>query len=458
VMVEHRNVVNLLEWHAAAFALSAGCRCSCVAAVGFDAVGWEVWPALTAGATAVLAPAAVTRDPEAFLKWWSSESLDVSFLPTPIAELAFNRKITNPQLRTLLVGGDRLQRQPSPTTFAVVNNYGPTESTVVATSGYIQSNDFVAHIGRPISNTQVHILNSYLQPVPVGVGGEIYIGGAGVARGYLNRPELTADRFIPNPFSQEPRARLYRTGDLGRWRDDGVIEYLGRNDQQVKLRGFRIELGEIEAQLTRNEQVGAAAVLIREDSPGEKRLVAYVRSSKHKAPSVEELRAPLTAILPEYMVPSAFVILEEFPLTPNGKLDRRALPAPELEAYPIRQYEAPQGEVEGALAAIWKEVLRVARVGREDNFFDLGGHSLSAMQVIVRIRSSLSIEMPISMLFEFPTVKQLAIKVEWYRQAHLLDKIAIGGRDVDEMLERVASMPDSKVQELVRELGMESHD
>ncbi|MBM0108954.1 non-ribosomal peptide synthetase, partial [Steroidobacter sp. S1-65] len=216
----------------------------------------------------------------------------------------------------------------------------------------------------------------HLQPVPIGVSGELYIGGAGVARGYLNRASLTAERFVRDPFSADAQARMYKTGDLGRWRADGSIEYLGRNDHQVKIRGFRIELGEIEAQLANQASVKDAVVIAREDAPGEKRLVGYVTSRGAQPPSVEELRAHLKAVLPEYMVPSAFVVLSSLPLTPNGKLDRRALPAPELDAYVSREYEAPQGEVEEVLAGIWQELLHVERVGRQDNFFELGGHSL----------------------------------------------------------------------------------
>jgi amino acid adenylation domain-containing protein len=243
------------------------------------------------------------------------------------------------------------------------------------------------------------------------VPGEIYIGGVGVARGYLNRPELTAERFLSDPFSADPLARMYKTGDLGRWRADGTIEYLGRNDHQVKIRGFRIELGEIEAQLVRHAQVKEAVVLAREDVPGEKRLVAYVipeePSEVEKTPSVESLRAHLKAVLPEHMVPSAFVMLEQLPLTSNGKLDRRALPAPEFGAYVSRQYEAPQGEVEEILAGIWQGLLRVERVGRQDNFFELGGHSLLIVQVMERLRR-VGLSAEIRHVFESPSLAELA--------------------------------------------------
>ena len=312
-----------------------------MAAVGFDAAAWEIWPTLSIGATLVLAPREVAGDTGALLEWWASQSLDVSFLPTPVAELAFSQNIRNETLRVLLVGGDRLRHHAASESLPLINNYGPTEATVVATSGRMSEEDPVLHIGRPIANTQVYILDRAGQPVPVGVAGELYIAGAGVARGYLNRTELTAERFIQDPFSGDPQGRMYKSGDLGRWRADGAIEYLGRNDHQVKIRGFRIELGEIEAQLVRHEGIKEAVVIAREDIPGdwsrgsgdvpsgEKRLVAYVVGAgteqsatepSETGPSealrgeavlsAEALRAYLKPILPEYMVPSAFVLLE----------------------------------------------------------------------------------------------------------------------------------------------------
>jgi amino acid adenylation domain-containing protein len=452
VMVEHRNVANLIHWHCAAFDLNDGCRCSSVAAVGFDAAAWEIWPPLSVGATLVLASPEVARDAEALLAWWESQPLDVSFLPTPIAEVAFGRNNFNAKLRTLLVGGDRLRYRPASHSFSLVNNYGPTESTVVATSGYIYNDDVVLHIGRPIANTKIYILDQGHQPVPMGTVGEIYIGGSGVARGYLNRPELTAERFIADPFSSAPQARMYRSGDMGRWRSDATIEYLGRNDRQVKVRGFRIELAEIEAQLLQHFQVKDAVVIAREDVPGEKRLVAYITQPDQSGPSVEELREHLKMMLPEYMVPSAFVILESLPLTPNGKLDRCALLAPEIGAYVSRQYEPPQGEVEVVLSEIWQELLRLERVGRQDNFFELGGHSLLATLVISRIRELLQVELPIRALFDAPTLRKLSVRVkaEGERQAAIetyrTDNLArdlreeISGMEDDVVMARLAEL------------------
>jgi acyl carrier protein len=292
----------------------------------------------------------------------------------------------------------------------LVNAYGPTETTVNTAIFEITSNLFHRRIGRPIANTRIYILDEGGEPVPIGVAGELYIGGVQVARGYLNRAELTAERFLRDRFVSDAEARMYKTGDLGRWLPDGTIEFLGRNDHQVKIRGFRIELGEIEARLREYPDVAETAVIAREDESGDKRLVAYYTSAGEDEASVgaEELRAHLSAKLPEYMVPAAYVRLRMLPLTPNGKLDRKALPAPDVDAYVHRGYEAPVGEIETTLAKIWADLLKVEQVGRYDNFFELGGHSLLAIRVITRMRELLSIEVPLSSIFSFPTLQSLA--------------------------------------------------
>ena len=323
-------------------------------------------------------------------------------------------------VRVINVAGEVLRKETVDRVFAtsqveqVCNLYGPSETTTYST-GITMSrrSGFNPSIGRPIANTQIYVLDGNRQPVPIGVTGEIYIGGAGVARGYLKRAELTQDRFVADPFSGEPRARMYRSGDLGRWRADGTLEYLGRNDHQVKIRGYRIELGEIESQLMRHPQVKEAVVLAREDAPGEKRLVGYVVPTEVAGdePSVESLREHLKSTLPEYMVPSAFVKLQRLPLTSNGKLDRRALPAPELGAYASRQYEAPQGEVEEILAGIWQGLLRVERVGRQDNFFELGGHSLLGIRLIKAISDRFGVRLAPVIVFRCPTLQQMATAV-----------------------------------------------
>jgi arthrofactin-type cyclic lipopeptide synthetase C len=411
VAVEHQNLNNLIQWHREAFALGSGQRSSSVAGMGFDAASWEIWPPLCVGATLVMPSGEESQDTEGILGWWSREKLDVSFLPTPLAEIAFARGLRNEQLKTLLIGGDRLRRLPEGgQEYSVVNNYGPTEATVVATSGVVEASGGAVTIGRPIGNTRIYILDEQQQPVPMGVTGELYVAGAGVARGYLNRPELTAERFLKDPFCSDDRGRMYRTGDLGRWLGDGRIEFVGRNDDQVKVRGFRIELGEIEARLVEHEGVGEAVVVAREDTPGEKRLVAYYTVGGEREVGAEELRRQLSGQLPEYMVPAAYVRLEELPLTANGKLDRKALPAPEGDAYAVKRYEAPVGEIETRLAEIWAEMLKVERVGRHDNFFELGGHSLLAVKLMERMRQQ-GLHADVRALFATPTLAELASTV-----------------------------------------------
>ncbi|MGC0154782.1 amino acid adenylation domain-containing protein [Chromobacterium vaccinii] len=316
-------------------------------------------------------------------------------------------------LRYLLLGGDvldprvvaRVMRGHPPR--HLLNCYGPTETTTFALTHEVRADiDDSAPIplGRPIANTVVHVLDADGQLAPLGAVGEIHIGGPGVALGYLKRPELTDERFIADPFSADAEARLYKTGDLGRWLPDGCVEYLGRTDFQVKIRGFRVEPGEIEARLSACAGVREVAVLAREDAPGDKRLVAYLTAKPGATLEAAALRGELARDLAEYMVPGAFVVLEAFPLTPNGKLDRRALPAPDGVLLAGREYEAPQGEVEDALAAIWRALLNVERVGRHDNFFELGGHSLLAVQLLTRVREAFEIDLPMSQLFSHPTI------------------------------------------------------
>jgi amino acid adenylation domain-containing protein len=414
VAIEHRSLGNLIHWHLDAFELDHGQRSSSVAGFGFDAATWEIWPTLCVGATLLL-PAAGS-DAEGLLRWWENQILDVSFLPTPIAEFAFTQGISNASLKRLLVGGDRLRLLPENNPgFSLINNYGPTEATVVATSGRIDPSGKVIPIGRPIANTRVYILDEQMEPVPVGVSGELYIAGAGVARGYLNRPELTGERFVKDPFAREGEggARMYKTGDRGRWLADGTIEFLGRNDFQVKIRGFRIELGEIEARLGEVDGVGEVVVAAREDEPGDKRLVAYYTVREEEGlesegrVSAEQLRGYLIQRLPEYMVPAAYVLMEKLPLTANGKVDRQGLPAPEAVAYGARRYEPPVGEMEKAVARIWAELLKVEQIGRQDDFFALGGHSLLAVQAMTRLQQEMGVDVSPWDLFTWPVLADL---------------------------------------------------
>jgi len=293
--------------------------------------------------------------------------------------------------------------------------YGPTESTTFATWHRVEAVPEEATtlpIGRPISNTEAFLLDAQLQPVPVGVPAELYLGGDGLARGYLHRAALSAETFIPHPFSAVPGARLYKTGDWCRYLPDGSLEFLRRRDAQVKIRGFRIEPGEVEATLAHHPEVREAVVMVREDEPGVKQLVAYVVGAEQAELSRGALRRWVTEALPEYMVPSAFVQLEALPLTPNGKIDRRALPVPEDQRQMPGAYTPPQTETERAVAAVWQATLHLEQLGVHDNFFALGGHSLLATQVINRLRDACAVELPLRSLFVYPTVAELAQEID----------------------------------------------
>jgi acyl-coenzyme A synthetase/AMP-(fatty) acid ligase/acyl carrier protein len=300
----------------------------------------------------------------------------------------------------------------------VYDLYGPSETTTYSTFA-LRRRGGPATIGRPIANTQIYLLDQDLAPVPPGVPGEMLIGGEGVARGYLHAPELTAERFVPNPFAGDSRAdgragHLYKTGDLARWRPDGTIEFLGRSDNQVKIRGFRVELGEIEAVLAQHPAVRECAVAALEDAPGSKRVVAWLVPEPDKATATAgDLRRFLAARVPAHMVPSAFVFLEALPMTPNGKVDRKALPAPDPARRELEEtFVAPATVTEEALARIWREVLRLEQVGVRDNFFELGGHSLLMTQVISRVREAFGVELPVRKFFETPIITALAVAIE----------------------------------------------
>jgi amino acid adenylation domain-containing protein len=409
VMVEHHNASNMAQAHAERFHVGSGSRVLQFVSLAFDVCAAELFMTLTHGASLHLAPRERLLPGEPLQTTLRDLAITHALLPVGVAALCEPELL--PDLRYLIVGGDvcppaLTRRRHEALQF--FNAYGPTEATVCASvqrcDGEYQE---MVPIGRPFANARLYILDANRELVPVGVEGEIYIGGAGVARGYLNRPELTAERFVNDPFRADAGARMYKTGDLGRWLPDGRIEYSGRNDFQVKIRGFRIELGEIEAKLSACDGVAEAAVIAREDAAGDKRLVAYLVASDGAGLQAPELRAVLSAQLPDYMVPSAFVMLDALPLTANGKLDRKALPAPEATALSAREYEAPQDEIELTLATIWQELLHVERVGRHDNFFELGGHSLLAVQLVSRLRSALNVELPLRELFASPTLSAL---------------------------------------------------
>ena len=417
IQVEHGSLLNLVFWHQRAFGVSAWDRATQVATPAFDASVWELWPYLTAGASIHIPDDETRGSAEGLRDWLVTEGLTISFLPTPLAEMMLSLEWPSEvPLRTLLTGGDKLHQRPGPgLPFDLVNNYGPTENTVVTTSGVVAPVDGfqgVPSIGRPIANVQTYVLDRYLKPVPIGVAGELHIGGDGLARGYLNRPDLTLEAFISNPFSNDPGARLYKTGDLARYLPDGNIEFIGRIDHQVKIRGFRIELGEIEVVLNEHPEVQESVVLTREDASGNPYLAAYIVPSEGSAPTVKELRTYLKKKLPEYMVPSAFVTLEAFPLIPSGKVDRKALPAPDVREQSEVEYVEPRTPVEETVARIWSELLGVDRIGVHDNFFELGGHSLRATQAISRLSDTFQTEIPLRAIFEKPSVAGLAELIE----------------------------------------------
>ncbi|MBB3121374.1 non-ribosomal peptide synthetase, partial [Massilia violacea] len=417
VLIEHRGLCNQIAALQSLYGLNAADRVLQFAAPGFDMSVEEIFGALLSGATLVLATPEWISDAQRWSELAAAHGLTVANLPTLFWQQLAQapQAALPPALRQISIGGEgvgaaalaawwqRPGHRP-----ALFNAYGPTEATVNASILLCAPDSHPRSIGRPLPNTPVYLLDRHGQPVPPGVAGELYIGGPGVARAYLNLPQLSGERFLPDSFADAAEARMYRSGDLARWLPDGTLEYLGRNDHQVKLRGFRIELGEIEAQLARLPGVGQAVVLAREDRPGDKRLVAYlVAAQDAPSPETASLRQALARALPEYMLPSAFVLLEALPQTPNGKLDRHALPAPDGEAWPVRAYTAPQGELEQTLARIWAGLLRVEQVGRDDNFFELGGHSLLGLQLMEALRRH-QLPLDIRTLFLHPTLSALA--------------------------------------------------
>jgi amino acid adenylation domain-containing protein len=415
VEIAHESLSNLVAWHQSAFKVIAQDRASCVARVGFDAAVWEIWPYLTAGASLHVPDGEKLKDPEAFQSWLIERKVTISFVPTPMAErLLALRWPENTSLRMMLTGGDTLHiYPPTDLPFLLVNNYGPTECAVVATSGLVSTHrgeNRLPPIGRPIDNTQVYILDEAMREVPAGTPGEIYIGGLGVARGYRNRPDLTAERFLPNPFDG---TRLFKTGDSAQTLPDGQIGFLGRFDEQIKIRGFRIEPNEIAAALNEHPAVSQSVIVAREITCGDSRLVAYLVPKAGHLATVSELRDFLSARLPAYMVPAMYVTIDTIPLTPNGKVDRAALPAPDASnTLGEDVFHAPQTEIEQVVAGILAPLLGVERVDIEANFFALGGHSLLGIQLISRVRENLGVELSLRTVFEAPSVAELSAEIE----------------------------------------------
>jgi acyl-coenzyme A synthetase/AMP-(fatty) acid ligase len=417
-VLPHRALVNLLVWHWSE--LTPAARTLQYASVSFDASVHEIFSALCSGGSVYQIEESLRQDIAGLARFIAENEIEKAILPVVVLEQLTQEFCWAgsgpPKLRELIATGEQLQITRDMVEFfkwnscTLHNHYGPSETHVV--TAFTLSGDPDAWparppIGRPIANTQIYLVDEHMRPAPVGVTGELYIGGVSLADGYWNRPELTAERFIDDPFSGRPKERLYRTGDLARWLPEGNIEFLGRIDDQVKIRGYRVEIGEIEAALARHSGVSQAAVVVREEC-GDRRLAAYVVTKDDLEVSASELRAYLKETLPEYMVPSFIVLMEEMPLTANRKINRRALPAPwETDGEAGKEYVAPRTATEELLAAIWAEVLGASKVGVRDNFFDLGGHSLLAMRAANTIRDMFQLPVNVSALFQFPTVERL---------------------------------------------------
>ncbi len=424
VVVPHRAVIRLVIKNSYA-QIRPTDRIAHYSNPSFDASTFEIWGALLNGATVVIIPQSVVLDAERFADILREQHVSVMWMTVSLlAQYADALKPVFGELRYLLTGGDIVEAQIAKRILdraapeCLLNAYGPTECTTFATTQKIDTvvaDSGCIPIGRPISNTQVYILDRNRRPVPLGAVGEIYIGGAGLANGYLNRPELTAERFVAAPIGGEEGARLYNTGDLGRWRPEGTVEFLGRRDRQVKVRGFRIELGEIEAALLKYPEIGETAVLVREDTPGDKRLVAYlvprIATNTWASANADRLRTHLRSLLPEHMVPSAFVILGRLPLTPNGKLDRKALPAPGREDHTSLGQHSPQTHAEESLAKLWKELLKIDLVCRNDNFFDLGGNSLLAIRATSEVNRRFNAKVRVADLYQSSTLQEFATRL-----------------------------------------------
>jgi amino acid adenylation domain-containing protein len=470
VMNTHGAILNRLLWMQDAYRLTAADRVLQKTPFSFDVSVWEFFWPLMFGAQMVIAEPGGHQDNRYLAELIAERQITVThFVPSMLSLFVEEEGVAAcGNLRQLISSGEALGAQLASRVHERLpraeldNLYGPTEAAVDVSWWRCERGAETVPIGRPIANLELYVLDEFGRPAPAGVAGELHIGGAGLARGYLNRPDLTAEKFVPDPFSREPGARLYRTGDLARFLPDGLVEYLGRIDHQVKLRGFRIELGEVEKALAQHEGVREAAVVVREaEAARGPQLIAYFVAESDAPPTPPELREHLLRKLPDYMIPSHFVALEQLPLTPNGKLARQALPAPEGLAAreSSREYVEPRTETERALAEIWAEVLGVERVGVGDNFFELGGHSLLATQVISRLRNVLQVALPLRALFAANTVAALAEAVEQHRLASptlspAAESAVItsqGATDIDKLLEEFEALSSAEVEAMLGE-------
>jgi hypothetical protein len=436
------------------------------ASLSFDTSLEEIFPALTTGATLILRTDAMLSSARDFLRACGEFGVTVLDLPTAYwheltDELRTDDLALPEALRLVILGGEKALperlatwRERARESVRLLNTYGPTETTIVATVCDLSIKreslepENEVHIGRPLRNTVVYILDRQLRAVPVGVPGELYIGGAGVARGYLNRPELTAQKFVSNPFAEARAPRLYKTGDVVRYRADGNIEFLNRIDNQVKIRGFRVELEEIEQAIRSHASVTDAIVLVQ-DAQGDKRLVAYVVAPETQQPTTTELREFLTTKLPVYMLPSGFVMIDAFPLLPNGKIDRLALPLLEQDPPALAaSFEAPRSLLEESVGKVWCDLLKLERIGIHDNFFELGGHSLMGAKMISNLRRSLNVELNLVDVFQAPTIARLG-EVIYQRQTE-----AEGEDDLASLLAELTNLSDEEAQQrLAAEVG-----
>jgi len=436
----HSGLANLVSWHHRAFQVTSADRASAQSTLGFDAAVWELWSYLTAGASLHLPDESFRNDATALRDWMVSRNITISFAATALAEQLLQLEWpSNTALRFLLTGADTLKTYPSARLpFVLVNNYGPTECTVVSTSGVVPAGGVpnrAPSIGRAIDGVEIYILDEQMQPVSNGASGEIYVGGANLARGYRNRPDLAAEKFVPNPFHSDAGARMYRTGDLGRWLPSGEIAFLGRVDEQVKIRGYRVEPGEISVALSRHPAVQTCTVIATEDAPGEKQLTAYLVPAPGTTVTAASLREFLLQSLPDYMVPAAFVTISSLPITEQGKVNRAALHGLNGNRLSDEVYVEPRTLVEEELVKILIPLLKVDRVGVNDNFFLLGGHSLLGTQLIARVSDTFGVDLTLLKLFDHPTVAEMASEIETL----ILAKVAQSAR-ADQSGERSAGV------------------
>ncbi len=412
VVIEHKALLNLIYWYQETHEVTAQDKATHLANLGFDASVFELWPFLASGSMVYLVDDSLRLSPTALMPWLVQKGITICFLPTSMVEMMINRQWpAQTALRLLMTGGDALQRTPAEhLPFTLVNHYGPTENTVAATWAPIPpAQQQVPTIGRAMANVQVYVLNRAGEPQPIGVPGELYLGGRSVAQGYLHRPDLTAERFVPDAFSSQPGARLYKTGDMVRLSPDGTLKFLGRLDTQVKIRGYRIELGEIEAVLLSHADVREAVVVVNESLPGEKRLAAYIIAKEGTPLAKEGLLRLMRDRLPDYMVPTSLSIIEAFPLTAHGKVDRQALARRRpINTVASDKYVAPRDAIELQLAQLWEKLLGVSPIGMTDNFFQLGGHSLTGVRLMSQIHRLFGMELPLSTLFEHANITALA--------------------------------------------------